>query len=1142
MSLLVPGCFAMLLVLCYETVYVQGSCTPCSTTNCLGGNCCSKERTEIPRCTSCNLLGDCSSCDSSSVLNIEDATCRLKDGQWCDGNSEQCSSGVCYLRCCNAKFIEGCVECTSSGKCNKCKDGWMRDSSTASCLLSPGRQCKTEAECFYDKCLGGRCCGYAMKNCLQCDSNGGCLACAFGYVRVDGECKLLLGDGGICKVDMECEHGNCKSRCCGGKGKGPECTRCDSSGVCDYCSHGHVLQDGECKIRLGSSCRYNGECISGACRDGVCCDIKCTTCTAGGGYCKTCVDGYHVVQNQCVQLRPDGAECNNDNLCQSGLCRSNRCCGNFIGRKYCQACTTSGVCSRCQYSNGLVAGQCLASNGNSCTNGTECTSAICTGNICCAPATDLTGCLQCGGSRSECTKCDTAHYVIKGWQCKLRDGRNCSSDDQCYNSKCLGGRCCDSGRKESCTACNEVGECSACDPSSDRRLINKICFKPLGPNSRCQIDAECRGDSQCSSGTCCNVPEAYACSSCYGKCSRCGTGYDLLASGRCFCNATAYHVDCIGTNHPTPWPQFDNSMPRDLFLQEHLFAEPVSDLLNNLTNLEKISLLENELTAIPSTFFLKTTKLIVITLSKNKLKTLPLFSGLDSLQSLYLDNNELTSLNVSQFNGLRNLQRLDLSYNFLRKLIPGTFNGLQRLESLLLQHNSLEEILPGTLDNLSKLESILLNHNSIKTLALDFLKGSPFSNVDFENNLLACRKQTTIDGTRLLLGECQCNTEHGEYDAEKVVVRSDVAVSCVKVTTSTTETSTKTTTFDVVKVSTVTVPMTASAKLTTIPKSTEVTMGTTVQPGSSMNPTTSSKIIESTPMDEVSTQNTTIGSSAELTDFRKSTTSSLQLKPSSFITSSTNQPTFTTQKFEDVSTTPQETMVSTSTAPRTYACGATLDPPTCSLVVAGSEACNDAENGPVLRVQCPGLCGTCGGTAKSEESNSEKSGIGIEVLVVLIVVIILLLVVAVIFFVRSKSAKQEKVSLGTEAAKNPQYTNPAFFSSNESTGSAAYELPGPEYNDIVINPTALGTGEYDNISETYANAIPVQHGGGYVEPRMARPQTGGDPYAISNRQPPRLRASRPPAAMAEGERRPQTKYLEPTVSDHFYDSAVADGC
>lgn len=39
-----------------------------------------------------------------------------------------------------------------------------------------------------------------MKNCLQCDSNGGCLACAFGYVRVDGECKLLLGDGGICKV------------------------------------------------------------------------------------------------------------------------------------------------------------------------------------------------------------------------------------------------------------------------------------------------------------------------------------------------------------------------------------------------------------------------------------------------------------------------------------------------------------------------------------------------------------------------------------------------------------------------------------------------------------------------------------------------------------------------------------------------------------------------------------------------------------------------------------------------------------------------------------------------------------------------------------------------------------------------------
>ncbi|KAM0679743.1 hypothetical protein GINT2_002153 [Glugoides intestinalis] len=94
--------------------------------------------------------------------------------------------------------------------------------------------------------------------------------------------------------------------------------------------------------------------------------------------------------------------------------------------------------------------------------------------------------------------------------------------------------------------------------------------------------------------------------------------------------------------------------------------EKISDLLfDDLTNLESLSLQNNNIKELQPNIFNNLQKLESLDLSNNKLTEFPegILSELGSLQELYLSRNEIKSFPIGLFTDLTNLKILFLSQN-----------------------------------------------------------------------------------------------------------------------------------------------------------------------------------------------------------------------------------------------------------------------------------------------------------------------------------------------------------------------------------------------------------------------------------------------------------------------------------------------
>lgn len=262
-------------------------------------------------------------------------------------------------------------------------------------------------------------------------------------------------------------------------------------------------------VPVDLSCDTGGDCASGNCVDGVCCE------TASCGSCETCAGGTPGI---CAAVR-DGTDADS---CQ-GLCDADGVCQE-------DECTEDAQCGVC--------GVCVNSRCRATSQGT--------GFAECAP-------FNCDGSSTECpTACSIDLECVDELVCNaatgacVNRGAACSDDSECDEGFCTDGVCCDSRCDAACEQCGADGICAP-RPSGDPG--EPVCEVPCnGEEPTCPgkslIGEACGASSACESALCI---EGRCCSSdldC-GECSADGRERQFPDGSTDFCENGCERGRCV---------------------------------------------------------------------------------------------------------------------------------------------------------------------------------------------------------------------------------------------------------------------------------------------------------------------------------------------------------------------------------------------------------------------------------------------------------------------------------------------------------------------------------------------------------------------------------------------------------------------
>ncbi len=321
---------------------------------------------------------------------------------------------------------------------------------------------------------------------------------------------------------------------------------------------------------LGTDCATDTSCESGHCSDGVCCDSACDEpCYGCGddGVCDVIPSGQEDLDASPMCPNPyvcdgngnciDGSilnPCTTPDECDSGYCVDNACCDS-AGNIPCLSCanaeglSNSYVPAGAEDSNSTPtcvapfacdgAGHCKLGNGGDCSTGDECGSGFCVDGICCESACDEP-CMLCAGGGGTCT-----YFVSAG-------GEDLEADPPCVgNSACDGNGIC---LLMDGAICGAAGDCisgfcvdgvcceSAClTPclSCDNSLGTCSSFVPdgdpdPGANPPCDGNFHCNGAAVCEE---IGLPPGTACTSA----AECESGHCENST----CCMTACPVPCL---------------------------------------------------------------------------------------------------------------------------------------------------------------------------------------------------------------------------------------------------------------------------------------------------------------------------------------------------------------------------------------------------------------------------------------------------------------------------------------------------------------------------------------------------------------------------------------------------------------------
>jgi len=126
-------------------------------------------------------------------------------------------------------------------------------------------------------------------------------ACTDGSECVSGNCA----DGVCCDTscDQPCEE--CSTGACAAVTEADDVSECSGSETCNA--------EGECKTKQGEACTNANDCITGFCKDDVCCDTECTE------ECFAC--NYEGTEGTCTATpngQSDPPECAAPDFCMDG--------------------------------------------------------------------------------------------------------------------------------------------------------------------------------------------------------------------------------------------------------------------------------------------------------------------------------------------------------------------------------------------------------------------------------------------------------------------------------------------------------------------------------------------------------------------------------------------------------------------------------------------------------------------------------------------------------------------------------------------------------------------------------------------------------------------------------------------------------
>ena len=314
----------------------------CTSGNCVDGVCCNVSCGGT--CMTCAAQGSIGTCAFAPVGTDPENEC----------GTAQCGSGACV------------TSCTVNAQC---KTG-------AACTLGAcvpvgptkanGAACAAASECASGFCTDGVCCNTACGGtCLTCvppGNQGTCLPSSSG-TDPDGECGWTF-----------CEDKACRQSC-------------NSSAQCKpgaFCKSGTWTCAELPPLKAdGVACLAGTECLSGACSDGVCCDVACA------GPCMTCgADpqlGLSAGRCHAIAAGTDpDSECDLT-YCASGACMTS-CGGSNPSCKALAFCNAQKVC------------EAVRAIGASCSAGNECASGFCTDGFCCDQACNGGICDTCSAA------------------------------------------------------------------------------------------------------------------------------------------------------------------------------------------------------------------------------------------------------------------------------------------------------------------------------------------------------------------------------------------------------------------------------------------------------------------------------------------------------------------------------------------------------------------------------------------------------------------------------------------------------------------------------------------------------------------------------------------------------------------------
>lgn len=462
------------------------------------------------------------SCDPKTSTALEQAFC---DGT---GNCAKLDPIDCTPYSCGATACRG--NCVSDAQCAKdayCRAGICEE------RQEPGEKCARDGQCASGFCTDGVCCeGRCDGQCEACGKTGKCEAVTGAPVGARPACAGASGDA-------------CAGACDGALRV-----------TCSYPAGEVSCRDAGCeagKATVVAHCTGVGSCAP---EQTVACPNGCEGTICAGDAClinSDCREGERCIAGTCAPQGEDGAACGSAGDCDSGFCVDGVCCNRACDGQ-CEACDGAkkpGVCApvsgaphgsrvQCTSDGSACGGACDGTNAEGCSYpaGTACGAGSCTpgedgveavatveaqcngSGRCPAPRQQACGGAGCDAEQKLCngdcadgSACPAGQYCSAGVCVATQPtGTACQAASDCASGFCVDGYCCGSACDDRCAACDVPGALGTCAPVSGNThggrpgcqgggVCGALCD---GKNVTDCAFADARtacGDGYCSSGT-----------------------------------------------------------------------------------------------------------------------------------------------------------------------------------------------------------------------------------------------------------------------------------------------------------------------------------------------------------------------------------------------------------------------------------------------------------------------------------------------------------------------------------------------------------------------------------------------------------------------------------------------------------------